>query len=79
MTTVTHFAYFGDLYGTAELVNGSGYLFREEGQRQAALVSYKDPELMLLGLVELSEMQADIDLAVGGAASVALSRAQEVQ
>lgn len=46
---VTHYAYFGDLYGTAELLNGSGYLFREEGQRQAVLVSSRDPELMLLG------------------------------
>jgi hypothetical protein len=71
---VTHYAYYGDLYGTAELLCGSGYIFRQEGQRQAVVVSYKDPELMLLGLVELSEMQADIDLAVGGCAAVAYSR-----
>ena len=25
---ITHYAYYGDLYGTAELLNGSGYLFR---------------------------------------------------
>jgi hypothetical protein len=79
MATVTHFAYFGDLYGTAELVNGSGYLFREEGARQVTLVSSKDPALLLLGLVELSEMQADIDLAVGGAAMICTSRAMEVR
>jgi hypothetical protein len=36
---VTHYAYLGDLYGTAELLNGSGYLFREDGQRHATLVS----------------------------------------
>ena len=42
------------LYGTAELLNGSGYLFRAEGERSATLVSYKDPELMLLGLVDLA-------------------------
>jgi hypothetical protein len=74
LTPVQHYAYYGDLYGTATLVNGSGYLFREEGQRQATLVSYKDPELLLLGLVELSEMQHDIDLAVGGYATIACSR-----
>jgi hypothetical protein len=67
-------AYYGDLYGTAELLCGSGYIFRQEGQRQAVVVSYKDPELMLFGLVDLSEMQHDIDLAVGGAAAVACSR-----
>ena len=71
---VTHYAYYGDRYGTAELLCGTGYLFRAEGERQATLVSWKDPELMLLGLVELSEMQADIDLAVGGAAAIACSR-----
>jgi len=77
-TPIQHYAYFGDVYGTATLLNGSGYLFREEGQRQATLVSYRDPELMLLGLVELSEMQADIDLALGGPVGVALTRQQEV-
>jgi hypothetical protein len=75
---VTHYAYLGDLYGTAELVNGSGYLFRAEGERRATLVSYKNPELMLLGLVVESEMQCDLDLALGGAVGVCLSRAQEV-
>jgi len=57
---ITHYAYLGETYGTAELLNGSGYLFRTKGERQATLVSYKDPALLLLGLVELSEMQADI-------------------
>jgi hypothetical protein len=50
---IMHYAYLGEIYGTAELLNGSGYLFREEGQRQAVLVSYKDPDLLLLGLVDL--------------------------
>jgi hypothetical protein len=71
---VTHYAYYGDLYGTAELLTGSGYLFRADGQRAATLVSYKDPELLLLGLVELSEMQHDVDLLVGGFAAVACGR-----
>ena len=71
---VTHYAYYGDLYGTAALLNGSGYLFRAEGERQATLVSYRDPELMLLGLVELSEMQHDVDMLVGGYAAVCTNR-----
>jgi hypothetical protein len=77
-TPVQHYAYYGDLYGTAELVCGSGYLFREDGQRQATLINYKDPELMLLGLCDVADMQHDIDLAVGGAAAVVCSRGQEV-
>ena len=67
-------SYYGELYGTAELLNGSGYLFREDGQRQATLVSYKDPELLLLGLCDLSEMQHDVDMLVGSYAAIACSR-----
>jgi hypothetical protein len=78
-TPIQHFAYYGDLYGTAELLNGSGYLFRADGERKATLVSYRDPGLMLLGLVELSEMQADLDLALGGAPRICTTRAMEVQ
>jgi hypothetical protein len=70
MRTITHYAYLGDLYGTAELLNGSGYLFRAEGERQATLVSYKAPELMLLGLVVESDMQDEVDRLVGRAAIV---------
>jgi hypothetical protein len=73
-TPIQHYAYYGELYGTAELLNGSGYLFREDGQRQATLVSYKDPELLLLGLVEVSDMQHEVELLVGGAAAIACSR-----
>ena len=76
---VTHYAYYGDLYGTAELVCGSGYLFRQDGERQATLVGYKDPELMVLGLVELSDMQHDVDLLVGGYTAIACSRDEGVQ
>jgi hypothetical protein len=71
---VTHYAYYGELYGTAELLCGNGYLFRAEDQRQAVVVSYKDPELMLLGLVDVSEMQHDVDLAVGGPVAIACGR-----
>lgn len=42
-----------DIHGTAELLNGSGWLFRKDGERQATLVSYKDANLMLYGLVDL--------------------------
>ena len=71
---VQHYAYYGDLYGIAELRCGSGYLFREEGQRTATLVSYKDPELTLLGLCDLADMQHDVDMLVGGYAAIACSR-----
>jgi hypothetical protein len=71
---VTHYAYYGELYGTAELLCGSGYLFREDGQRQAVVVGYKDPELVLLGQVELSEMQHELDTLLGGPALIACGR-----
>jgi hypothetical protein len=63
-----------EIYGTATLVNGSGYLFRKDGERQAVLVSYKDSRLMLYGLADVADMQHDIDMAVGGYASVACLR-----
>ena len=73
-TTIQHHAYYGDLYGTAELLNGSGYLFREEGQRQATLVSYKDPELVLLGICDVADAQHEVDMLVGGPAMICTSR-----
>ena len=76
---IQHYATYGDLYGTAELLCGSGYLFRVEGERQATLVSYKDPELCLLGLVDVSDMQHEVDMLVGGYAAVACGRAMEVR
>ena len=71
---VTHYAYYGDVYGTAALLNGSGYLFRADGERTATLISSRDPELLLLGEVTLADMQHDIDQAVGGYAAMACSR-----
>ena len=76
---ITHYAYYGELYGTAELLNGSGYLFRHEGERKAKLVSYKDPELTLLGRCSLADAQRADDDAAGGYAGVACSRAMGVQ
>ena len=67
---ITHYAYYGDLYGTAELLNGSGYLFRNEGERKATLVSYKDPELVLLGRCDLADAQRADEDAAGGLAAL---------
>ena len=67
---ITHYAYYGELYGTAELLNGSGYLFRAEGERKATLVSYKDPELVLLGRCDLANTQRAADDAAGGLAAL---------
>jgi hypothetical protein len=66
-------------YGTAELLNGSGYLFRKGGERQATLVSYTDVNLMLYGLVDVADAQHDVDQLVGGAAAVACRRQMEVR
>ena len=65
-TKIVHYAYFGDDYGTAELVCGSGYLFRKEGERTATLVSYTHPELMLLGHVPTADQQWSTDQGRGG-------------
>ena len=73
-TPVQHYAYYGDVYGTATLVNGSGYLFRAEGERRATLVSYKDVDLLLYGLADVADMQHDVDMAVGSYHAVACGR-----
>jgi hypothetical protein len=75
---VTHYAYYGDRYGTAELLNGTDYLFRQDGERKATLVSYRDPKLTLLGLVDVADPQHDVDLLVGGYAAIACQRQMEV-
>ena len=67
-----------DVYGTAELLSGSGWLFRKDGEKKALVVSYKDMNLMLYGLVVESDMQHDVDLLVGGYAAVACSRTEGV-
>ena len=54
-----------DVYGTAELVNGSGYLFRKDGKRQATLVSYKDVNLLLYGRVDIADTKWAEDCASG--------------
>jgi hypothetical protein len=52
-------------YGTAEIVNGSGYLFRKDGERKATLISYKDINLMLFGLKPLADDQWKRDTSCG--------------
>jgi hypothetical protein len=68
--SVTHYAYYGELYGTAELLNGSGYLFRKDGERKATLVSYKDPELTLLGRCDLANAKRAEEDTAGGLAAL---------
>ena len=81
-TATVHYASLtvnGDeIYGTAELLNGSGYLFRKDGERQAILVSYKDINLMLYGRCGLADAQYIDDELHGGAARIACERLQEV-
>jgi hypothetical protein len=67
-----------EVYGTAELVNGTGYAFRKDGERKAVLVSYKDVNLMLYGLCAVADAQYLDDELQGGPAGVACSRAMEV-
>ena len=67
---IMHYAYLGDLYGTAELLNGSGYLFRKDGERKATVDSYRDPHLTLLGRVDLADTQRAADDAAGGLAAL---------
>jgi len=71
---VVHYAYLGDVYGTAELLGGTGYLFRKDGERKATLVSYHDPALLLLGRCDLADLQQAADDARGGAVRIACSR-----
>jgi hypothetical protein len=81
-TATVHYASYEingeETYGTAELLNGSGYLFRADGERKATLVSYKDANLMLYGLAKVADAQYLDDEVVGGAAAVACRRRQEV-
>jgi hypothetical protein len=78
MARITHYASLlvgtDEIFGTAEFLNGSGYLFRADGQRQATLVSYKDVNLMLYGLVPLADAQYLDDELHGGVAGVACGR-----
>lgn len=60
-TKIQHYAYYGDDWGIATLVSG-GYAFLMDGATGVKLVSYRDPNLMLLGRCDLV---AAADLADG--------------
>ena len=68
-----------DVFGTAELLNGSGYLFRQDGEKQATVISYKDSRLMLYGLCVEADAQYIDDELHGGPVGVCTSRKMEVQ
>jgi hypothetical protein len=82
MRTIIHYASYEvngtEVDGTAQFVNGSGYLFRADGERKATLVSYKDVKLMLYGLVQDATEQYIADELRGGPAGVACRRAMGV-
>ena len=63
-----------ETYGTAEFLNGSGWLFRKDGERQATLVSYKDINLMLYGRCDLADAQYIDDELHGGPVGICLGR-----
>ena len=82
MAATLHYASYlvngAEVFGTAELLNGSGYLFRQDGERQATVVSYKDINLMLYGLCAVADAQYIDDEIRGGAVGVCLSREEGV-
>ena len=82
MKTVHYASYLvngEDVYGMAEFLNGSGYLFRKDGDRQATLVSYTDINLMLYGQCALADTQYIDDEIRGGLVGVACGREEGVR
>jgi hypothetical protein len=81
MARIAHYASLmvgtEEVVGVATLIAG-GYSFRPDDSRAVRLVSYKDVNLMLYGLVDLATSQYIDDELRGGAVGVCLSRAQEV-
>lgn len=63
-TKVAHYAYYKDDYGIARMVSGGYYFTPDVGESR--LVSYKDPNLMLLGHVATADQQWAADQAQGG-------------
>ncbi len=62
---VRHYAHMGEVEGIATLVPG-GYSFRSDATGERKLVSYKDPNLILFGLVSDVEAQRAEDENHGG-------------
>ena len=57
---IRHYAFYGETPGIATLVAG-GYSFRPDDGRPTRLASYNDPQLLLLGRVDLAEAQREAD------------------
>jgi hypothetical protein len=55
-----HYAFLGETPGIATLVPG-GYSFRPDDGRPTRLAAYNDPNLVLLGRIDLVEAQREAD------------------
>jgi hypothetical protein len=81
MARIAHYASYlvGDeeVFGVATLIAG-GYSFRPDDSRAVRLVSYKDVNLMLYGLVDVATSQYIDDEIRGGPVGVCLSREEGV-
>jgi len=77
VTRIQHYASFlindVEVFGVATLIAG-GYTFRPDDHLGVRLVSYKDPNLMLFGRVDLADAQYLDDEIRGGAAAIACGR-----
>jgi hypothetical protein len=58
------------VYSITELLNGSGYLFRAEGEHKATLVRYPYASLVLLGRGDLADAQRSAADAAGRLAAL---------
>lgn len=59
-TPIRHYAFLGETQGIATLVPG-GYSFRPDDGRATRLAAYNDPNLLLLGRIDLAEAQREAD------------------
>lgn len=66
---IRHYAFLGDTPGIATCVTG-GYAFRPDDGRPVRLAAYNDPQLTLLGRVDLAAEQRAIEEASGGLAAI---------
>jgi len=57
---IRHYAFYGETAGIATLVPG-GYSFRPDDGRPTRLAAYNDPNLLLLGRVDLADAQRAAD------------------
>jgi hypothetical protein len=66
---IRHYAFLGETAGIATLVTG-GYSFRPDDGQPTRLATYNDPNLVLLGRIDLADAQRDADEAAGGLAAI---------